>query len=179
MSSECQTIQEALAEQRGEVVRLGEAEQRHIHSCPGCTEVAAAERALGLVFRDAVPPADETVVANVMSALRPVRTRRRIVAFLPVAASMLVALVGAVLVGGVPGSGIVSLLPGWSTQGWSALVSGVSDWYAATATGVRAATAAMDPAFLAGAALLGLLGLAGIILTARRWRKISPWRNDS
>ena len=58
-------------------------------------EVAAAERALGLVFRDAVPPANDAVVSNVMAALRPVRTRRRIVAFLPVAASVTVALLGA------------------------------------------------------------------------------------
>jgi hypothetical protein len=178
VASECQTIQEALAEYRGEVVRLGAAERRHVESCADCSEVAAAERALGFVFRDAVPEADPSVVAAVMSKLRPARNRRKIVAFVPVAASLLLAVVGAVLVGGVPGSGVVSRLPGWSAQGWSALVAGASDWYAATSTGISAATAALNPIVLASAGVIGLLGLAALVATALRWRKISPWRND-
>ncbi len=178
VASECQTIQEALSEYRGEVVRLGATERQHVDACPGCSEVAAAEMALGLIFREAVAPADPSVVAGVMSALRPVRIRRRVVAFVPVAASLLLAVVGAVLVGGVPGSGVVSLLPGWSTQGWSAVLGGVSDWYSATSTVAAAATAAIDPAFLAAAGMIGLIGLAGVVATARRWRKISPWRKS-
>ena len=178
MASECQAIQETLSEFRGEVVRLGAAERQHVDACPGCSEVAAAERALGLIFREAVAPADPSVVAGVMSALRPVRIRRRIVAFVPVAASLLVAAVGALLIGGVPGSGVVSLLPGWSAQGWSALLGGVSDWYSVTSTGVAAAAAALDPAFLAAAGAISLIGLAGVVATVRRWRKISPWRKN-
>lgn len=177
VASECQTIQEALSENRGEVVRLGDAERRHVDACPGCAEVAAAERALGFIFREAVAPADPSVVAGVMAALRPVRTWRRVVAFVPVAASLLLAAVGALLVGGVPGSGVFSLLPGWSTQGWSALLGGVTDWYAATSTGAASAAAAVSPAFLVAAGVIGLLGLAGVVATARRWRKIAPWRN--
>jgi hypothetical protein len=178
VASECQAIQEALSEYRGEVVRLSAAERQHIGACPGCSEVAAAEKALGFIFRDAVAPEDPSVVDAVVAALRPVRIRRRVVAFVPVAASMLLAIVGALLVGGVPGSGVLSLFPGWSTQGWSALLGGVTDWYSASSTGVAAATAAMDPAFLAAAGVIGLLGLAGVVATARRWRKISPWRKS-
>jgi len=95
VASECQTIQEALSENRGEVVRLSAAERRHVDACPACAEVAAAERALGFIFREAVPPADPSVVAGVMAALRPVRTWRRVVAFVPVAASLLLDAVGA------------------------------------------------------------------------------------
>ena len=178
MASECLTIQEALSEHRGEVARLSAAERQHVESCPGCSEVAAAEMALGLIFRDAVAPADRSVVDGVMAVLRPVRIRRRVVAFVPVAASMVIAVVGALLVGGVPGSGVLSLFPTWSTQGWSAMLGGLSDWYGATSSGVAAAAAAMNPALLAVAGVIGLVGLAAVVGTARRWRKISPWRKS-
>lgn len=178
MASECQAIQEALSEHRGELSSLGAIERRHVDACPGCSEVAAAEMALGLIFRDAVPPADSSVVDGVMARLGPVRIRRRMVAFVPVAASMLLAVVGALLIGGVPGSGVLSLLPGWSTQGWSALFGGVSDWYGATSAAVAAAASAMDPAMLVAAGVIGLIGLVGVVGTARRWRKISPWRKS-
>ena len=178
VASECLTIQEALSEHRGEVARLNAAERQHVESCPACSEVAAAEMALGLIFRDAVAPADSSVVDGVMTALRPVRIRRRVVAFVPVAASMVIAVVGALLVGGVPGSGVLSLFPTWSTQGWSALLGGVSDVYGASSSGVAAAAAAMNPALLAAAGVIGLVGLAAVVGTARRWRKISPWRKS-
>ena len=175
---DCQAIQETLTENGGEVSRLGEAAQRHIGMCPDCCEIAAAEKALGLIFREAVPPADPSIEGAVLAALRPVRIRRRIVAFVPVAASLLVALVGVVMVGGIPGSGIAGLLPGWSAQGGAALAGAVSDWRLAVNTGVSAAAAAIDPGVLAAVALFGLLGLVGVVYTALRWRRISPWRND-
>ena len=174
---DCQAIQETLTEHGGEVKLLGEVEQRHVENCPDCCEIAAAEKALGLIFREAVPPADPAMEHAVLAALRPVRVRRRMVAFLPVAASLLVALVGTIMIGGIPGSGLARLLPGWSVQGWSAMVATAADWRMAIDTGVRAAAAAIDPAVLVGAGLLGLLGLAGVVVTALRWRRISPWRN--
>jgi hypothetical protein len=132
--------------------------------------------ALGFIFRDAVPPEDPSVVEGVMSALRPVRFRRRLIAFVPVAASVILAVVGALLVGGVPGSGVLKLLPGWSTQGWSASLGVITDWYHATSTGFAAVAAAMNPTFVVAAGAIGLIGLLGVVATARRWRKISPWR---
>ena len=131
-----------------------------------------------MIFEQAVPPADPDIEAAVLSTLGPVRVRRRIVAFLPVAASLLVALFGAVLVGGLPGAGVVSLLPRWSAEGWMAFVTSASDWATAVSAGARASAATLDPAFLAGVGLVGILGFVGIAVTALRWRKISPWRND-
>ncbi len=178
MATDCQTIQEILAEHGGDLERLDGAESQHLELCPDCREVAAAERALGLLFAKAIPPADQVVEEGVLAALRPARIRRRIVAFLPVAASMLVALVGAAMVGGVPGSGILGLLPEFSTQGWMAFATSVSDWGAAVATGSRAAVATLEPAFLAGAGLVSIFGLVGVAVTALRWRRVSLWRDD-
>ena len=178
VATDCQTIQEILTENGGGLEHLDGAGSQHLELCPDCREVAAAERALGLLFARAIPPADLVVEEHVLAALRPARIRRRIVAFLPVAASMLVALVGAVMVGGVPGSGILGLLPEFSTQGWMAFATSVSDWGAAVSTGARAAASTLDPAFLAGAGLVSIFGLVGVALTARRWRRVSLWRDE-
>ena len=178
VATECQAIQEKLTELGGGLDRLDRAESRHLEVCPDCREVAAAEKALAMLFSKAIPPADPAVEQRVLAALRPVRIRRRVVAFMPVAASLLVALVGAVMVGGVPGSGIVGLLPEFSAQGWMAFAGSVSDWSAAVATGARAAAASLDPAFLAGAGLVSIFGLVGVAVTALRWRRISLWRDD-
>jgi hypothetical protein len=179
VASECQAVQETLSEHGGAVERLDGVAREHLEACPHCREVAAAEHALGLIFSRAVPPADLEIERAVMLSLAPVRLRRRVVAFVPVAASLLFALVGALLVGGVPGSGALNLLPGWSAQGWVALAGSVSEWYAVVTTGARAAAATIDPRLFAGAAVLGLLGLAGVVATAVRWRKASPWRARS
>jgi hypothetical protein len=178
VATDCQAIQMALTEHGGGIDRLDPAGRQHLEMCPDCREVAAAERALGLVFAAAVPPADPVIARSVVAALQPMRLRRRFLAFLPVAASLLVALLGAVLVGGVPGSGILRLSPAWSAQGWMAFATSLSDWGAAAATGARAAAAALDPALLAGAGVVGFLGLVGVAVTALRWRRIAPWRND-
>jgi hypothetical protein len=178
VATDCQAIQMVLTEDGGGIDRLDGAGRQHLEVCPDCCELAATERALGLVFAAAVPPADPTIARGVLAALKPMRVRRRVIAFLPVAASLLVALLGAVMVGGVPGSGILRLSPGWSAQGWMAFATSLSDWGAAAATGARAAAAALDPAFLAGAGVVSFLGLVGVAVTALRWRRIAPWRDD-
>ena len=178
MATDCQATQEMITELGGEIERLDQAAQHHLEVCPGCREIAAAELALGRIFSEAIPPADPTILTNVLAHLGPARIRRRVVAFLPVAASLVVALLGAVLVGGVPGGGIVGFLPGWSAQGWMAFVTSASDWSAAVAAGARATAATLDPAMLAGLGLLSFLGLVAVAVTALRWRRVSPWRND-
>jgi len=176
---DCQEIQEILTEHHGEIDRLDGAVGQHVESCPGCREVAAAEFALAQILAEAVPPADPRVEQGVRAALTPVRIRRRIVAFLPVAASLLVTLLGAVMVGGVPGGGMLALLPMWSAQGWMSLAAGASDMGTALVTGTRAAGAVLDPAVLVGAALVSILGLVVVAMAALRWRRVSPWRGGN
>jgi predicted anti-sigma-YlaC factor YlaD len=178
VATDCQATQEMLTELGGEIERLDRVAQSHLEVCPGCREVAAAELALGRIFSEAIPPANSAIEESVLARLGPVRIRRRVVAFLPVAASLVVALLGAALVGGVPGGGMAAFLPGWSAQGWMALVASASDWGVAVAAGARATAATLDPAMLAGAGLLSILGLVAVTVTALRWRRVSPWRND-
>jgi hypothetical protein len=177
--TDCQEIQEMLTEHFGEVDRLDGTVRQHVDSCPGCREVAAAEYALAQLLAEAIPPADPSIERGVRAALRPVRVRRRIVALLPVAASLMVTLLGAMMVGGVPGGGMIGLLPIWSAQGWMSLAAGVSDWGTVVVTGTKAAGVVLDPAIFVGAALLSLLGLVVVSIAALRWRRVSPWRGDS
>jgi hypothetical protein len=172
----CEAIQGMLAQIGGRVELLETACREHLESCPACQEVAAGERALGLLLSAAVPPADPRIEEHVMASIAPARMRRRAVAFFPVAVSFVLAAVGAVLVGGVPGLGVVSFVPSWSADGWAAFVARLSDWSLAVATGARASASLLDPAVLLTAGVIGLLGLAGVAVTAMRWRKASPWR---
>ena len=179
MASSCEAVQEALVEFGGDTDRLAESDRRHVAQCPRCSEVAAAERALGLIFAKVLPPADATIEEGVISAMRSARRRRRVLALLPVAASLLVALLGVVMLGGLPGGSLLALLPVWSSQGWVSLAATVSDWSAALSTAAGAAGAFLGPGVLVGAVVVSALGVATVAVTARRWRRVSPWRNDS
>lgn len=176
MAHKCQAIQEMLTEASGRVELLDGRVRSHLDSCAGCREAAAGERALGLLLAAAVPPADHEVERRVLAALGPARMRRRLVAFVPVAASLAIALLGALLVGGVPGARLISFLPEWSAEGWMVFLTSASDWSLAVAAGARAAVAVLDPAVAVAAAVLTALGLAGVVATAWRWRKASLWR---
>lgn len=178
MAPNCEVIQELLAELGGETGRLSADDRRHLERCPQCCEVAAAEAALGLIFANALPPADPGMEARVRTAIRTSRRRRRAVALLPVAASLLVALLGAVMLGGLPGGSLLALLPVWSSQGWVSLAASISDWNAALTTIAGAATTVLSPGVLVAAVLVSLVGLGAIAVTTRRWRQVSPWRRD-
>ena len=86
VATECQLIQEALAEHGGDASLLDGRSRGHVQACPECCEVAAAERALGAIFRAALPPADPAIERSVVAAVRASRWRRRALAMVPVAA---------------------------------------------------------------------------------------------
>ena len=178
MATSCEAIQELLAEHLGEVDRLTEPERRHVEVCPQCCEAAAAERALGRIFAMALPPADPEMETRILAAIRPARFRRRAVALLPVAASLFVALLGAVMLGGLPGGSLLALLPMWSSQGWVSLAATMGDWATVCTTTAGATTALLGPGVLATAVVITLAGIALVALAARRWRRVSPWSGD-
>jgi hypothetical protein len=176
VATSCEAIQELLVEVSGEVDRLSETQRRHLDVCPQCCEAAAAEGALGRIFAMAIPPADPGMEARVLAAVRPARLRRRVVALLPVAASLLVALLGSLMVGGLPGGSLLALLPMWSSQGWISLAATAGDWVTVITTAGSATSALLSPT-LAGVALVVCIAGVGVVAAAtRRWRRISPWR---
>jgi hypothetical protein len=173
----CEAIQTQLAEVGGDTGQLNDEVRLHLERCPECCEVAAGERALGLIFANALPAADPGMEHRVRRAMRSVRRRRRVVALLPVAASLFVALLGAVLLGGLPGGSLLALLPVWSSQGWVSLAATASDWTAALSTAAGATEAVLSPAVIGVALAVSVLGVTGMVVATRRWRRISPWRN--
>lgn len=178
MAIRCDAIHEHLAEVLGETERLSDEERRHLECCPQCCEVAAAEGALGLIFAKVLPPADPAMEGRVRAAMRSSRRRRRILSLFPVAASLFVALLGAVMLGGLPGGSLLALLPVWSSQGWVSLAASVGDWNTVLTTVVGAATALLSPGVVVVATVVSLLGFGVVAVAARRWRQVSPWRNN-
>jgi hypothetical protein len=171
-------IQESLVEVAGEVAQLGDSERAHLAQCTVCAQVAAAERGLQWIFEQAVPAADAEVEAKILKALAQARRRRRVLALLPVAASLVAVLLGAALVGGFPGGSLLALLPLWSSHGWMTLVGVAHDWQVVATASARSIPAVITPAVLAVAMVLAACGVAGVVLTVRRWRGCLSWRRN-
>ena len=178
MATSCERVQELLAEHLGEMAPLSDEERRHLELCPQCCEVAAAENALGLIFTKVLPPADPAMELRIRAGMRAAHRRRRVLALLPVAASLLVALLGTVMLGGLPGGSMLALLPVWSSQGWVALAATVGDWSTVVNTAAGATTALLGPGVLAAACVVSIVGVAAVVLATRRWRQVSPWRSS-
>jgi hypothetical protein len=178
VATSCEAIQELLAEVSGDVGRLCEAESRHLDVCPRCCEAAAAERALGRILALVHPPEDPEMASRVLTAVRPLRFKRRVVELLPVAASLLLAFLGVMMVGGLPGGSLLALLPMWSSQGWISLAATLSDWGTVLTTTGRVTSALLSPAAIGTALVVCIAGVVAVATTARRWRWISPWRKD-
>jgi hypothetical protein len=177
VATNCEAIQERLAEILGEIERLSDEERRHVELCPQCCEVAAGENALGLIFAGVLPPADPAMEGRIRAAIDRSRRRRRWLALLPVAASLFFALLGVVMLGGLPGGSLLALLPVWSSQGWVSLAASVGDWNTVLTTAAGATTALLSPGVLAAAIVVSLLGFGVVAFAARRWRQVSPWHD--
>lgn len=174
----CRAIQERLVETSGDPVRLEADDRRHVEACPACRAVAEEERALGRLLEQAVPPEDPAVVHRVMAVLRPARVRRRATALVPVAASLLLALFGAAVLGGVPGASLLSQLPLVSSHSWLALANAAVDWTVGVAAASDAARLALPTSLVVGAVIVAFAGLGLVVLAARRWHPLASWRRD-
>lgn len=176
MDTGCQPIQETLVEVAGDTSRLSDDELRHVDSCTSCRTMAATERRLDELLEEAVPPADPTVEAWVMRSLSERARRGRLVALLPVAASAMLALFGVIIIGGVPGGSLLSMLPASSARAWIVLVNAVGDWTVALSAASRAAQMTLPPLTHVVAVACTMAGAASVVVAIRRWRTLSPWR---
>jgi predicted anti-sigma-YlaC factor YlaD len=170
----CQLMQEVMIEVEGETSRLSGAELRHLDSCASCRALADAERRLVELLSTAVPPADRTVEEAVMRAVR--ARDRRLVSLIPVAASLVLALVGVAAVGGVPGGSLLATVPFWSSKGWLAVAGAAGDWVVALAATSRAAQASLPTLVQVASVVATAIGALSIVAATRRWRTLSPWR---
>lgn len=174
MDRGCRLMQEVLIEVEGDTSRLSGAELRHLESCASCRELADAERRLVELLSTAVPPADAAVEHAVMRAVR--SRDSRVASLIPVAASLLMALVGVVAVGGVPGGSLLALVPFWSSKGWLTVAGAASDWVVALTATSRAAQTTIPTLVHVAALSTTAIGALSIVAAARRWRTLSPWR---
>ena len=109
--------------------------------------------------------------------MRAVRARdRRLVSLIPVAASLLTALVGLAAVGGVPGGSLLAAVPFWSSKGWLTVAGAASDWVVALAATSQAAQATIPTLVHVVSAVATAIGALSIVAATRRWRTLSPWR---
>lgn len=178
VQTDCRNIQERLVEAAGDPAGLGELELDHLASCATCRAVAEAERGLGRLLEQSVPPADPMVAEQVMAALQPLRVRRLLASWLPVAASLLLALLGVGMLGGVPGGSLLAQLPVVSSQAWLTLADAASDWGVAMSAAAGAARLAMPPAILIAAVMAAVAGLVLIVAATRRWQPVARWHRD-
>jgi hypothetical protein len=172
----CRSVQLDVMAAGGDQALLEPSVRAHLEACAACAEVAAAERSLGGLLALALPAEDPALAAATSAALSRPPWRRRVLTLLPVAASFGVAALGAGLVGGLPGSDLLALLPAWSSTGWMAIAGTASDLGVAAVATARTAGSVMPAAAAVVAGVLSLCGLAGIVAWVRWWRRSPAWR---
>ncbi len=175
MDRDCERTQELLVEVAGDPACLQDEVARHLLDCARCREVADREARLGELIGRSLAPTSDELIGRMIAGAEFHRRRRRVVAFAPVALSASVAVVGAALVGGIPGIGLVGALPGWSSQGWLALLGAVRDSATVVGALARNVPVLVPPLVLLGSAGLALGGGALAVVASRRWARAVEW----
>jgi len=130
--------------------------QGHLDGCPECRAHASL---LDVLSQVEPGEADPETVRSVMAALPPAPwQRRRLSAWLPLAAGLALAACGLLLLGGVPASGVVAQLP--------AAAGGVLGWIASSALDALVAARGGSDAARALVAAGGLWVLVWLVLAA-------------
>jgi len=175
----CEEIQTALTEAAGDIEALGGADRQHTNDCAECARVATEELELHAALASTMLPEDHELQQQIVAAVHARRVRRHLWTVVPIAASFLVAAVGVLMIGGLPGSGLLSLLPLWSGQGWMALSDAVRDWSLVLVTTARLAGDLIPPLVQIAAALLALAGFWTSASALSRARETVRWRTSA
>jgi hypothetical protein len=171
----CETVREELVRWGGRVEDLPPACRPHLEECAECREIAAVERRLHRLLSQAPPEPDRELQKSIVSSIGS-RPRRPLLAWLPVAAALLIGAVGAIIVGGVPGIGLARLFPGWAGQAPVAIMRAVADWSVALVVVAKAAAASVPFAVRLAAVAAAVGGAVMVGLFARRARRSAGWR---
>lgn len=127
------------------------------------------QRRLEALLAKALPPADPVLQAQIMEQVQRTAARRRVVAFLPVAASVAVAILGTLLLGGLPAASTLATLHSWSGLGWTGLAQGLTDGVVALHAAASVLAESLGTRSLVVAAVLFSAGAAGVAAISRRW----------
>ena len=179
MKSQCETVRHILVEDPGDLDRLDPAVAGHLESCEACRQFAADEEHLADVLETASPPADPVLQQQVILAVEKLETRRRHLALVPVAASVILVLAGVTVLGGVPGASMAAAPPAWTAGGWLALAGTMMDFVGALrAVAVGLGDLISWPVVL-GAVMISITGIGAMVSISKRWRRRAVWSDRS
>lgn len=179
MSSQCETVRHILVEGPGGLDRFDPAVAGHLESCEACRQFAVAEERLANVLETASPPADPALQQRVIHAVQVLTGRRRHLALVPVAASVVLVLAGVTVLGGVPGASMAAALPGWTAGGWLALAGTVMDFVGALRAAAVGLGALISWPVVLGAVMVSMAGIGALVSISKRWRRRAVWSDRS
>lgn len=175
MQATCETVREELVRWGGRADDLPPACRTHLAECAECRAIASVERRLHRLLSEATPGEDRELQSSIVASLGS-RPRRPLLAWLPVAAALLIGAVGAIILGGVPGIGLARLFPGWAGQAPVAIMRAVADWSVALVVLAEAAAASVPVGVRLAAVVAALGGVAVVGVLARRALRSAGWR---
>jgi len=179
VNSQCERVRYILVEGSGDPGRRDPAVAGHLESCEACRQFAVAEERLAKVLETAAAPADPILQQRVILAVEELEARRRRLALVPVAASVMLVLAGVTLMGGVPGASMAAALPAWTAGGWLALAGTVMDFAGALrAVAVGLGLLISTPLVLM-AVMVVMVGFGAMISISKRWRRRAVWSDRS
>ena len=172
MDRSCQSLRRALDEAGWDPSMLSEEQRRHLASCPRCAAEAAAGHRLERLLAGVLPAEDIELERRIMLRIAPGPWGRP-AALIPAAFGAALLAAGSSLLGGIPGAGLVELLPRITTGAGITVAGGIGGVARAVA---MAATAIHNVVPGAVPAAAGAVALAGAALLAAGVRRLGRSR---
>jgi len=159
--------------------QLTATQRRHLTTCDGCAEVQERELLLAGLFTAATPKDDPVLQQRIIGSLPRRRLTTKLISLLPVVGSGLVGAAGAVLVGDLPGSSLLSLVPGVAGSGWSAVWHTFTDWGIVLLTSAQAVGGQLPTSTTILAGITTGIGGLALVALVNNLRSRVLWCRDS